>query len=137
MRLLPDAADLPQGVGTIGFADRAGRLQARRARTAQPWTSGTPGELQIDTPFGMLGYLDDPALTAASFSDGFFRTGDLARLRADGRVELVGRIKEHHLARRQQDRARWRSRTCSATTRTSIGACAPASPTSASARPST
>ncbi len=54
---------------------------------------GRPGELQIGTPFGMLGYLDDPALTEASISERFFRTGDLARLRDDGRVELVGRIK--------------------------------------------
>jgi long-chain acyl-CoA synthetase len=52
------------------------------------------GELQVRTPFGMLGYLDDPALTAAAFSDGYFRSGDLARLRGDGRVEIVGRSKE-------------------------------------------
>ena len=42
----------------------------------------------------MLGYLDDPDLTAASFSDGYLRTGDLARLRPDGRVEIVGRLKD-------------------------------------------
>jgi long-chain acyl-CoA synthetase len=80
-------SDLPQGVGTIGFATEhvAFRVAARNGAAV--------GELQISTPFGMLGYLDDPALTEASFSDGFFRTGDLARLRADGRVELVGRIK--------------------------------------------
>ena len=56
--------------------------------------AGNSGELQIRTPFGMLGYLDDPELTAASFDNGFFRTGDLARMRADGLVELVGRKKE-------------------------------------------
>ena len=55
---------------------------------------GTSGELCIRTPLGMLGYLDDPALTAASFSEGHFRTGDLARVRADGRVEIVGRLKD-------------------------------------------
>ena len=42
----------------------------------------------------MNGYLDEPKLTAAAFTNGFFKTGDLARLRADGRVELVGRIKD-------------------------------------------
>jgi long-chain acyl-CoA synthetase len=42
----------------------------------------------------MLGYLDDEALTVASFSEGYFRTGDLARMRPDGRVALVGRSKE-------------------------------------------
>jgi acyl-CoA synthetase (AMP-forming)/AMP-acid ligase II len=52
------------------------------------------GELQVKTPYGMLGYLDAPALTDAAFADGYFRTGDLARLRADGRVELIGRRKE-------------------------------------------
>jgi long-chain acyl-CoA synthetase len=85
-------ADLPQGVGTIGFATEqvAFRLIAANGAAVD---AGSPGELQIATPFGMQGYLDDRALTEASFNDGFFRTGDLARLRVDGRVELVGRIK--------------------------------------------
>src|SRR5262249_57113822 len=52
------------------------------------------GEWKIRTPFGMLGYLDAPQLTADSFSDGYFKTGDLARERADGRVELIGRGKD-------------------------------------------
>lgn len=55
---------------------------------------GAQGELAVRTPFGMLGYLDDPGLTAASFSDGYFRTGDLAKVRPDGRVEIVGRLKD-------------------------------------------
>ena len=52
------------------------------------------GELQIRTPFIMNGYLDEPEMTRSAFADGFFRTGDLARVRDDGRVELVGRIKD-------------------------------------------
>ena len=52
------------------------------------------GELQIESRFIMRGYLDAPELTAAAFDDGWFRTGDLGRLRPDGRVELVGRKKE-------------------------------------------
>jgi long-chain acyl-CoA synthetase len=52
------------------------------------------GELQIRTPFAMNGYLDEPELTGAAFADGYFRTGDLARARVDGRVELAGRIKD-------------------------------------------
>ena len=42
----------------------------------------------------MTGYLDEPALTAAAFSDGWFRTGDLARTVGDEMVELMGRSKE-------------------------------------------
>jgi long-chain acyl-CoA synthetase len=48
------------------------------------------GELQIRTPFAMNGYLDEPELTRAAFADGYFLTGDLARAREDGRVELAG-----------------------------------------------
>jgi long-chain acyl-CoA synthetase len=55
---------------------------------------GEAGELEIDSPYGMLGYLDDPELTRTSFSDGYFRSGDLARIRADNRTEIVGRAKE-------------------------------------------
>ena len=52
------------------------------------------GELQIDTPYIMKGYLDDAALTSAAFCERWFRTGDLAR-RLDGDVvELMGRKKE-------------------------------------------
>ncbi len=54
----------------------------------------TTGELQIRTPFIMNGYLDEPELTRLAFAGGFFRTGDLARIREDGRAELAGRIKE-------------------------------------------
>jgi long-chain acyl-CoA synthetase len=64
------------------------------AEDGQPAPGGIPGELCVRTPFGMLGYLDDPALTTASFREGYIRTGDLARVRADGRVEIVGRLKD-------------------------------------------
>jgi long-chain acyl-CoA synthetase len=81
------------GAGTIGrpTEDVAFRLLGEDGR---PAPSGAQGELAIATPFGMLGYLDDPGLTAASFSDGYLRSGDLARLRPDGRVEIVGRLKD-------------------------------------------
>lgn len=80
--------DQPQGLGTIGrpTENLTFRIAAEGASDS--------GELQIKTPYGMLGYLDNPALTEAAFADGFFRTGDLARLRDDDRLELVGRAKE-------------------------------------------
>jgi len=42
----------------------------------------------------MLGYLDDPLLTENAFEGGYFKTGDLALLREDGYVQLVGRAKD-------------------------------------------
>jgi long-chain acyl-CoA synthetase len=56
--------------------------------------AGAVGELQLRSPYLMTGYLDEPALTAAAFSDGWFRTGDLARTVGDELVELMGRSKE-------------------------------------------
>jgi long-chain acyl-CoA synthetase len=52
------------------------------------------GELQLRSKTLMAGYLDAPALTVASCQDGWFKTGDLARQREGGRVELMGRLKE-------------------------------------------
>lgn len=67
------------------------RIMADAGRQAG---EGESGELQIRTPYAMSGYLDAEELTRAAFSEGYFRTGDLARIRAGGVVELVGRAKE-------------------------------------------
>lgn len=52
------------------------------------------GELLMRTPYLMRGYLDDPKQTAAAMAGDFFRTGDQAREREDGMVELTGRLKD-------------------------------------------
>ena len=53
------------------------------------------GELRIRSPWRMIGYLDAPEATAAAFdSDGYFRTGDLARVDSQGHTQLIGRAKE-------------------------------------------
>ena len=89
--LLP--ADQPAQLGCIGrpspgvefrIAGEAGGAVAQ----------GQPGELQIRTPFIMNGYLDAPDITEAAFSEGYFRTGDVAREKEPGLVELQGRAKE-------------------------------------------
>jgi long-chain acyl-CoA synthetase len=52
-------------------------------------------ELLIRSPMNMLGYYKNPEATQACFTpDGFFRTGDLARIDPDGQLKIVGRIKE-------------------------------------------
>ena len=79
--------DYPRFAGSIGRASPGVRF-----RIAAP--EGESGELQIDTPYRMAGYLDAPDLTAAAFDGPWFRTGDLGRCRDDGVVELVGRAKD-------------------------------------------
>jgi long-chain acyl-CoA synthetase len=76
-------ADQPQGFGTIG-----------RATEGVEFRIAPSGELQIRTPFGMLGYLDEPQMTESAFADGYFKSGDLAEISADGRVALIGRAKD-------------------------------------------
>jgi len=53
--------------------------------------TGEEGELQVRQRCPMSGYLDDPAATAAILKDGWLRTGDIVRRRADGSVVIVGR----------------------------------------------
>jgi acyl-CoA synthetase (AMP-forming)/AMP-acid ligase II len=54
---------------------------------------GVAGEVQVHSPGNMRGYWRRPEATEAAFTeDGFFRTGDIAVERADGRYRLVGRL---------------------------------------------
>ena len=88
--LLPN--DQPSGWGSIGHPT-AGVTYRLTPQSGQDGHDAAC-ELQINTPARMLGYLDEPQMSADAFDAGFFRTGDLARLRPDGRVELIGRAKE-------------------------------------------
>jgi acyl-CoA synthetase (AMP-forming)/AMP-acid ligase II len=52
------------------------------------------GEVVIQGPNVIQGYENNPEANAASFTDGWFRTGDQGFLDADGYLTLVSRIKE-------------------------------------------
>lgn len=55
---------------------------------------GEAGELWLRGKNIMSGYFGAPAATAAVFSDGWFKTGDMARCDCDGIYRIVGRKKE-------------------------------------------
>lgn len=55
--------------------------------------SGEPGELAIAGPQIMQGYWNRPD-PSSDFADGYFRTGDVATIDADGFVTIVDRIKD-------------------------------------------
>jgi non-ribosomal peptide synthetase component E (peptide arylation enzyme) len=60
----------------------------------RPATPGQEGEIRVTGPQVCRGYLD-AALDAEAFdADGFFRTGDLGRLDADGYLTITGRLKD-------------------------------------------
>ena len=53
------------------------------------------GELQVRGASVFEGYLDNPDATTAAFTgDGWFRTGDLARLDPAGNLQITGRLKD-------------------------------------------
>ena len=56
--------------------------------------TGTDGEVRVKGPMVTKGYTN-PELTEQAFDEnGYFRTGDIGHLRADGHVVLTGRIKD-------------------------------------------
>ena len=92
--------DSPQTFGSMG---RPG-LHPDHSR---PWTQARvvsennddvpdeeDGELLVRVPTLMQGYFRDPAQTAESFHQGWFRTGDLVRRHADGTFSFVARKKD-------------------------------------------
>ncbi len=60
----------------------------------QPVPAETVGEVWLHGPTVVRGYLGDPAITAANFTDGWLLTGDLGSLSAAGDLRIRGRIKE-------------------------------------------
>ncbi|SAK86305.1 AMP-binding acetyl-CoA synthetase [Caballeronia hypogeia] len=56
---------------------------------------GENGEVLVKATTMMMGYYNQPALTAESFTeDGFFKTGDRGELDEIGRLKIIGRVKE-------------------------------------------
>ncbi|MGN6818771.1 MAG: AMP-binding protein [Sphingomonas sp.] len=55
---------------------------------------GVPGEYCSRGPGVMLGYWNQSDATAAAIRDGWMHSGDLATIDAQGRVRIVGRIKD-------------------------------------------
>ena len=59
---------------------------------------GKQGELLLKGPQVMRGYWNAPEQTAAAFTDGWFRTGDIAAVDADDYTFIVGRKKDMIIA---------------------------------------
>jgi acyl-CoA synthetase (AMP-forming)/AMP-acid ligase II len=90
----------PRKVGTACFGRAAPRIEYRvvdeRGEDVAP---GTPGELLVRSAgaqprFGFFReYLKDPAATAAAWEGGYFHTGDIVQVDADGDFHFVDRKK--------------------------------------------
>jgi non-ribosomal peptide synthetase component E (peptide arylation enzyme) len=78
---------------TEGRATRGTELRVVRAdgRSAAP---GEEGEIRVRGPHLCRGYVDARLDVEAFDADGFFRTGDLGRLDAQGYLVVTGRLKD-------------------------------------------
>jgi acyl-CoA synthetase (AMP-forming)/AMP-acid ligase II len=59
--------------------------------------TGETGEVLIRNPRLLIEYLDDPAATGAAIVDGWFRSGDLGSLDADGYLRITDRLKDMYI----------------------------------------
>ncbi len=74
-------------IGTIGLAVRG--IEVRVAHANEQGV----GELQVKGPINFPGYWNNEDATAATFEDGWLKTGDLASIDADGYISIRGRAK--------------------------------------------
>jgi malonyl-CoA/methylmalonyl-CoA synthetase len=93
---LTNPVEGPRRPGTVGLpfpgvAFRIGEAEMLGRGRIQDVKPGEEGELLLKSPSLFEGYLNRPEETAKSFIDGWFRSGDLARLESDGYVRLLGR----------------------------------------------
>jgi acyl-CoA synthetase (AMP-forming)/AMP-acid ligase II len=85
--------DLSGGTNVVTLPKGSGHAVAIRDDQDKPLSDGTTGTLWIKGPSVVKEYLGHPKETEASFRDGWFNTGDVAKKIDDSTVELLGRKK--------------------------------------------
>ena len=83
----------PRKAGTVGLP-LPGQVIRIADANGDPVADGEAGEVLIQGPNVMRGYLNRPEETANTLVDGWLHTGDIGRLDADGFLVLVDRAKD-------------------------------------------
>jgi acyl-CoA synthetase (AMP-forming)/AMP-acid ligase II len=78
---------------TVGRPVPGARVRIVSLETGEPLPPAEAGEIQVRSDSVMAGYLPDDA-TAQVFSHGWYRTGDVGYLDADGWLRITDRAKE-------------------------------------------
>ena len=78
-------------LGTIGRPLPGVSVKVVSPETGEDLGTNQEGLLCVSGPNIMLGYLNQPEKTAEAIRDGWYNTGDMARLHEDGFVEITGR----------------------------------------------
>lgn len=77
--------------GTVGRPIPGVKVKVVHPETWQEMPRGEPGMLLVSGPSVMRGYLNQPEATARVIRDGWYITGDLATIDADGFITITGR----------------------------------------------
>lgn len=91
-----DAARIARDPGAVGIP--APQIEVRLVRDGLDVAPGEVGEIWLRGPSVTPGYWNRPAETAAAFSDGWYRSGDLARRGPDGFYTIVDRLKDMYVS---------------------------------------
>jgi long-chain acyl-CoA synthetase len=79
---------------SCGPAPIVGAMRVMNADGTRELPAGEVGELWARGPMVVKGYWNNPQATAQTFIDGWLRTGDIARIDADGFCYIVDRAKD-------------------------------------------
>lgn len=89
--------DRDMRIGTCGFA-RTGMQVQIHDEAGREVAPGDTGEIVVIGPAVFAGYFDNPEANAKSFRDGWFLTGDLGHMDAEGFVYLTGRASDMYVS---------------------------------------
>ena len=81
-------------LGSVGLPLSGVEVRIVKPESNEPLSQGEIGEVQLRGPNVFKGYWKQPQKTAESFTDGWFRTGDLGFVEPDGYLTVCGRSKD-------------------------------------------
>ncbi|MFZ3584409.1 acyl-CoA synthetase [Loktanella sp. DJP18] len=89
--------DAVMRIGTCGFARTGMQVQVQDAE-GQEVATGETGEVAVIGPAVFAGYHDNPDANAKAFRDGWFLTGDLGHMDAEGFLFLTDRASDMYIS---------------------------------------
>jgi acyl-CoA synthetase (AMP-forming)/AMP-acid ligase II len=91
------ADDANMRIGTCGFARTGMQVQVQDA-TGREVAAGETGEVAVIGPAVFAGYYNNPEANAKAFRDGWFLTGDLGHMDAQGFLYLTDRASDMYIS---------------------------------------
>lgn len=98
---VPDDVKLPDGrtvpgtkLGTVGLPVPGTVIRISDLSSKETLPANKEGEITVQGPQVMIGYLNKPAETQAVLQDGWFTTGDIGFLDDDGFLTVTGRLSQ-------------------------------------------